>query len=463
MKPNEQHPVNPNRILFVLCMAAFLVPFMGSSINLALPKIGEVFLLKSIALTWISTSYLITTAIFQMPMARLADLIGRRRVFILGVLIFSVTSVLSGFSTSGEMLIVFRAVAGIGSAMMFGTNMAILSSIFPPHKRGRALGINTAVVYASIALGPFLGGLITHHLGWQSIFFVSAAIGVLVIVCSFVFFNEEWRVAKGEKFDWIGSFAYGIALFGVIFGFTKLPSVVGMLCIVGGFLFFRLFILQENRCKYPLFNIHLFKHNKVFVFSSSAALINYAATFAIGFILSLYLQYIRGFDARHAGLILVVQAAVQSIMALLSGRLSDRISPSKLATSGMLTIVVGLTGLLFLAADTPMWFIITLLVIMGLGFGIFSSPNTNVIMSSVEKKNYGQASATTGTVRLIGQALSMGIASMVISLKIGNQKITETVYPQFMESVHIMFLIFIALCIIGVFASMVSRKKQKLN
>jgi EmrB/QacA subfamily drug resistance transporter len=459
MNFQEQRTINPNRVLFVLCMAAFLVPFMGSSINLALPQIGEDFSLKSVAMTWISTSYLITTAIFQMPMARLSDLMGRRRVFILGVLIFSITSCLSGFSVSGSMLITFRALSGIGSAMMFGTNMAILTSVFPAHQRGRAFGVNTAVVYASIASGPVLGGLITHYLGWQSIFFVSAIVGLLVVVCAFIFLDEEWTVAKGEKFDWLGSFAYGVALFGIIFGFTKLPSAVGIICIAAGSVFCWLFTMQENRSKSPLFNLLLFKRNKVYVFSSSAALINYAATFAIGFILSLYLQYIRGFDARHAGLVLVVQAAIQAVVALVSGRLSDRISPFKLATTGMLVIVIGLTGWFFLTVATPMWMIVTLLIIMGLGFGIFSSPNTNVIMSSVEKKDYGQASATTGTVRLIGQALSMGIASMVISLKMENQKITEAVYPQFMESIHIMFLIFILLCVIGVFASMVSRKK----
>ncbi|MCL2511094.1 MAG: MFS transporter [Bacteroidales bacterium] len=456
MKPQ----VNPNRILFVLCMASFLVPFMGSAINLALPVISEELSLKSIAITWILTSYLITTAIFQMPLARLSDLIGRRRVFILGVLIFSVTSCLCGFSTSGEMLIVFRALSGIGSAMMFGTNMAILTSIFPSHQRGKALGITTAVVYASIASGPFLGGLITHYLGWQSIFFVSALAGLLVVVCALIFLDEEWIVSKGEKFDWLGSFAYGIALFGLIFGFTKLPSIAGVVWIATGGICFWLFTLQESRCKFPLFNMQLFKHNKVFVSSSSAALINYAATFAIGFIISLYLQYIRGFDAQQAGLILVIQAVVQAIVAFFSGSLSDRISPSKLSTAGMFIIVVGLTGLLFLSIATPLWVIVTLLIIMGLGFGVFSSPNTNVIMSSVEKKHYGQASATTGTVRLIGQTLSMGIASMVISLKIGNQKITPDIYPQFMESIRIMFLVFIVLCIVGVFASMVSRKNE---
>ena len=464
MKFQEQQTVNhrtvnPNRILFVLCMAAFLVPFMGSSINLALPQIGENFSLKSIAITWISISYLITTAIFQIPLARLSDLIGRRRTFIMGVMIFSVTSCLCGFSVSGNMLITLRALSGIGSAMMFGTNMAILTSVFPQHQRGRALGINTSVVYASIAAGPFLGGLITYHLGWQSIFFFSAIVGLLVVVFALFFLEEEWIVSKGEKFDWIGSFTYGVALFGIIFGFTKLPSFVGVMCIAAGFIFFGIFTLQENRCTFPLFNIQLFK-NKVYLFSSLAALINYAATFAIGFILSLYLQYIRGFDAQKAGLFLVIQAAIQSVVALLSGRLSDSISPSKLATSGMLIIVVGLTGWSFLAANTPIWMIATLSVIMGLGFGVFASPNTNVIMSSVEKKHYGQASATTGTVRLIGQSLSMGIASMVISLKMGNRKITEDIYPQFMESVHIMFLIFIALCLIGVFSSMVSKKNS---
>jgi EmrB/QacA subfamily drug resistance transporter len=441
-------------------MAAFLVPFTSSSINLALPEIAKHFSLNAVTLTWISTAYLITTAMLQIPFAKIADLFGRKRIFILGVSIFSVGSVLCGFSTSGTALILFRIVSGIGSAMLFCTNIAILISIFPPEKRGKVLGINAVIIYLSLALGPFLGGIFTQHLGWHSIFFFCGFIGLIVIGLSFFFLHGEWAEAKGEKFDWIGSFIYGFSIFGIIFGFSKLPSTVGFICLFAGITGLFLFAFQENRCKYPVFNLKAFKENKVFLFSSLATLINYSATFAIGFMISLYLQYIRGFSPRIAGFILITQAVVQTVFSYFSGKYSDRISPFKLATCGMLLIVCGIIGLIFLTPEIPIIFLIGLLVLLGCGFGLFASPNMNIIMSSVEKKQYGQASAVNGTARLVGQSLSMGIAGMAIFSQIGNQKISPTVHTQLMNSIHITFIIFLFLCLLALYSSTVRGKKQ---
>jgi EmrB/QacA subfamily drug resistance transporter len=455
-----QEKTNKNSALFVLCLTAFLVPFMGSAINLALPKIGATFALQAISLTWISTSYLIITAIFQVPFARLADLAGRKKVFIAGVILFSVSNFLCGLAPSEFFLILFRVSSGLGSAMIFGTNMAILTSIFEPHERGRAIGINTSVVYFALASGPFLGGMIIHYCSWQSLFFIVGTLGVFVTAYSIMFFKGEWIESKGERFDYLGSIVYAVGLFGFIFGFSRLPRTDSFLWIVLGIFAFVIFILYELKHKQPVFNVRIFANNKIFSLSSVAALINYASTSAIAFMLSMYLQYIRGFNAQNAGFILIVQAIVQSIVALYAGRLSDKVSPAMLATSGMGIIVVGLVGLVFISVSTPIILLILLLFLLGVGFGLFSSPNTNVMMSSVEKKYLGQASATMGTMRLTGQAFSMGIAMMTLSLYMGNKVITPELYPNFMKSLHITFLICAVLCLAGTYASSFRTKKN---
>ncbi|MDL2231264.1 MFS transporter [Porphyromonadaceae bacterium OttesenSCG-928-L07] len=444
---------NARQGLVIVCIAAFLVPFMGSALNLALPEISETFSMKAITLTWLAIAYMISSAIFQIPFARIADIVGRKKIFIGGVLIFSLCTFLCGFAPNGEILIGLRFLSGIGSAMMSGTSIAILTALFPPQERGKALGINTAVVYAALAAGPFLGGTLTHYMGWQSIFFCCAGLGIIVLILSRIFLKGEWIEARGQKFDTVGTILYGVGLAAVIYGFSTLNSTIGLICLISGILAFILFVLYEKRHISPVFNVRLFSGNRVFTLSSLAALINYSATSAISFMLSLYLQYVRGLDANHAGIILISQACVQSVFSLIAGHLTTRFDSSRMATLGMIIIVLGLGGLIFLGIDTPYWILICLLILLGIGFGIFSSPNTNVIMGSVEKKDYNQASASTGTMRLTGMAFSMGIASMAISFGMGNEKIVPSLYPAFMQSMKITFSIFLVLCCIGIYAS----------
>ena len=452
--------MNKNSALLVLCLASFLVPFMGSAINLSLPQIGEAFSMKAVSLGWIATAYLITTAVFQVPFARLADLVGRKKIFIAGILLFGSAALLCGFAPSGTILIVLRAVSGLGCAMMFGTNMAILTAIFPPNERGKAIGINTSVVYAALASGPFLGGLLTYYWGWQSLFFSMGIFGFVVAIGALLFLKGEWVESKGERFDYTGSGIYAFGLCGLIFGFSKLPEIQAFAAIAIGTVAFVFFVLYELRDKQPVFNVRIFSGNKVFSLSCISALINYACTAATAFMLSLYLQYIRGFNALHTGRILIIQACVQCIVSIYAGKLSDKINPSFLATSGMTITAIGLIGLIFLTPDVSVTYIIVLIALLGLGFGMFSSPNSTIIMSSVDKKYYGQASATIGTMRLTGQAFSMGIAMMAISLHVGNRMITPELHPQFMQSLHISFEICAGLCLIGVYASSFRVKKN---
>jgi MFS family permease len=212
------------------------------------------------------------------------------------------------------------------------------------------------------------------------------------------------------------------------------------------------------RSKSPVLDMTLFRHNLVFSMSNLAALINYMATSAVTFLLSLYLQYIKALTPDVAGLVLIAQPVIMTVVSPVAGRLSDRIEPRVMASIGMGFTFAGLVMLAFLSFDTPIVYIIVSLVILGLGFGLFSSPNTNAVMSAVEKKYYGVASGTLGTMRTIGQTFSMGISLLIFSLFMGNQKISAQVFPQFLSGINILFILCAVLCLLGIFASLARGK-----
>jgi EmrB/QacA subfamily drug resistance transporter len=445
-------------VLAVVCLSTALVPFTGSSINLALPYIAEELSMNAIALSWVITSFLLSSAIFQIPMGRLGDMLGRKKLLIVGVILFTLASIACAFAFSGSQLIIARFIQGFAGAMLFGMNMAIITSVFPPNERGKALGINTAVVYFSIAAGPFFGGIITHYWGWHGIFLVTAGLGLLALFGIFRFLKGEWIDAKGEKFDRTGSVIYALGLSAIICGCSVLPSISGFLLVAAGIVIFIFFVYYEKHQEMPVFNINMFLQNRVFRMSSFAALINYSATFAIGFMLSLYLQYVKEFNAQQAGLILVVQPVIQTVISPLAGKWSDKADAGKIATLGMAIIVLCLLAMLFLRPETPLYRLIVILIVLGTGFALFSSPNVNMIMGSVENRFLGMASATTGTMRLTGQALSMGITMMMISVFVGKTQISHDIYPLFIKCMHYTFGIFVILCILGVYTSMVRNK-----
>lgn len=426
---------------------------MGSAMNLALPIIAKEFSLNAIFLSWIVSIFLLSSAILPVPFSKLADKTGRKKIFFIGVLIFLIATLYCGFSDSGVALLLGRLLQGIGASMMFATNMAILTSVFPPQERGKALGINTAVVYISLSSGPFIGGILTHYLGWRSIFFVTSAVGALVLLGIIFLMKDEWTEPEQKVFDWKGAILYGLGLSTLMYGFANLPDIASMGLLLVGIILLTLFVLYEKNIPYPVLAVRLFWENKVFGFASSASLINYAATYAISFLLSLYLQYIKGFDTQSAGLILIIQPIVQAIISPLAGRWSDKIDARYLATSGMAVIVIGLLLMLLLNPTTSIGLIIAISIIMGIGFGLFSSPNVNVIMGSIEKKHLGMASATTNTMRLAGQAMSMGVTMMIISMVVGKVKITDDVLPQFMTAIHTIFIVMAVLCCLAVYTS----------
>lgn len=448
-------------VLLVATLASFLTPFMGSSINIALPSIGAHFHMDAVLLSWAATAYLLAAAIFLVPFGRLADIYGRKTVFTLGMVIYTFASLLLAFSPTAIFLVAFRAVQGLGSAMIFGTGVAMLVSVYPPAQRGRALGINVAAVYLGLSLGPFLGGLLTGYFGWQSVFLLNVPLGLIVIAVTRWKLKSEWAEARGEKFDLAGSLIYGAGLVALMYGFSLLPGSRGFWLIGAGIVGILAFVAWEMRTASPVLDINLFRRNTVFALSNLAALINYSATFAVTFLLSLYLQYPKGLTPQAAGLILLTQPAVQALLSPVAGRLSDRIAPRTIASLGMAVTTAGLIVLAFIDQNSATSFIVASLIVLGVGFGLFSSPNTNAIMNSVDRRTYGVASGIVGTMRLTGQMFSMGIAMLLIAIFVGRVEIAPERYPALMRSLQVAFTVFAALCFAGIFASLARGKARQ--
>lgn len=447
--------------LIVTTMSSFLTPLALATVNVALPSIGRQFSMHAILLSWVPVAYILSAAIFLVPLGKIADIYGRKRIFIVGTYIFTVASFLIGISFNPEMIIACRVLQGIGAAMLFGTGIAILSSVFPPGERGRVLGINVSAVYLGLSLGPFLGGLLTQHLGWRSIFFFNCPAGFIIILLTLKRLKGEWAEAKGESFDFIGSVIYSIMLLSLMYGFSRLPSGTGITLIFIGVAVLICFILWEKRTKNPLIDVVLLMTNRVFTMSNIAALINYSATFAIGFLLSFYLQHIKSLTPQAAGFVLMAQPMVQAILSPLAGRTSDRVEPRIVASTGMAVTAIGLFLLGFLNDTTGLLYTVTCLIVLGLGFALFSSPNSNAIMSSVKNKHYGVASSMLATMRLLGQLFSMGIAMFIFAIYIGRVEIIPRYYPSLMKSINTAFIIFGILCVGGVFISLIRGNLRK--
>ncbi len=310
-------------LLIVGILVSFLTPFVRSSINLALPALATEFDLSAVFLTWISTVYLLVNAILYIPFGRIGDIYGRKRIFQYGLIIFTVSSFISAFSTSGEMFLIFRILQAVGNAMIFANLNAMISSAFPINERGKAFGLTSMGVFVGLIVGPILGGAITQMVGWRTLFYLDTIIGIIAAY-AITRFKHDWIDAKGEKLDVIGSFILGLSLISIIYGFSNLNNKYGLFLVIAGIIGLSLFYLVEKRVTYPLINLSLF-NSKSFTFGNITAFINYGAFVSIGFILTLYLQYLKGYGPLTAGLIVSIQSIMMVLVSPFAGRLADKI------------------------------------------------------------------------------------------------------------------------------------------
>jgi EmrB/QacA subfamily drug resistance transporter len=452
--------IDKRAILVIVSLSSFLTPFSGSSFNLALPSIAAEYSLDAISMSWASLAYLLASAMFLIPFGRLADMYGRKKVFLTGIILFTASSTLLGLFPSSSTLVAFRALQGIGSSMIFGTSLAILVSVSAPQDRGRMLGISVAAVYIGLSAGPYIGGFLTKNFGWRSIFMVNVIIGLIVIFLILTKLTTEWMISNGSRFDLIGSLVFSLMLLSLMYGMSKLPDSSAIIPILIGLLFIIIFIYIERKVENPVLDLSIFIQNRSYSLFNIAALINFSATFSLTFLLSLYLQYIKGLDPQQAGTILMASPIIQAIVSPIAGRLSDNIQPSKIAAIGMAITGTALAPLALLNNSTSIIYIIVCLLVLGGGLALFSSPNTNAIMGSVDSNLLGVASSTVGTMRLTGQMLSQGIAMTLIAINLGSASIVPELYDNLLISIRSTFAVFFLLCLIGTFSSYLGSKMK---
>jgi len=454
------HSIQTGRVsgpatLMVVCLVQFLTPFLMSSVAVALPAVGDHFNTGAVHLGLVEVVFILAVSLFLLPAGKLGDIYGRKRIFLTGTLVLGMSAFFSVFSTGIEVFILFRFVQGIGAAMITGTSLAILSSVFPSNRRGKAMGMAVASVYLGVSAGPVVGGLLIVQLGWQWIFYFTAGIGGATFLLTLAWLRAEWRDAWDQPFDTAGSLLYILSLFVMVFGMINLASGVlyGLTALAGaaGLL---AFLRSEYGKRFPVLDVRLILSNRVLAFSNMATFINYAASFGLTFFFSLYLQYVKGMDPQITGFILVSQPALQAVLSPLAGSLADKIKPAWLSTVGMALCAAGLAIAVGVDAGTGYLGIILILGIMGIGFALFSTPNMLTVMGCVQSKDYGTASSLVSTMRTLGMLGSMTVVTLIFSVHMGDRAVTPETWPVFLSGMHLAFVIFSVLSIVGICFSM---------
>ena len=455
---------NP-RILAAAMITSFMTTFMSSALNLSVPALESYFHVSAAAISWIVSSYTISVAAMSLPFGKIADITGRRKIFLTGIAGFGILSVISIFAPGIALLITFRALMGCCGAMIFATNNAILISSYPPEMRGKVLGYSVAATYIGLTAGPVAGGILNSTLGWRSIFALSAVISAAAFGAAFRTPSADADASHGkpEKLDITGAVLYIAAITSSLYGLTNLDEgAVSVLILAAGTAALIIFFLHESgwekRGSDPVMNVSMFRNSRTFTFSNLAALLNYASTFAISYTMSIYLQVILGIPSARAGLLLITMPAVQALFSPLTGSLSDRVRPSVLASSGMGLCAATLIMFSRLSGHTSLVYIITALCITGFGFALFSSPNTNAILSCVSREDYGVANSIIATMRTFGQSSGMAIVSVITSLYLGSNSLEASPASDILAMMHTAFLVFAGLCIAGLFFSLARDK-----
>jgi len=439
--------------LTMVLLNAFTTPLMLSGVNVALPSIATDLSMSAVMMSWIPMAYLMASAMFVLIFGRLADMVGRKRVFLIGISSVIITSLIAAFAVNSTMLIAGRFLQGMSAAMLYATQVAIVSSVFPPEKRGRAIGLTISTIYLGLTIGPAIGGYVIDSFGWRASFLMHIPLAIIVFIIGTRFVKGDWRSDERGRFDLFGALIYIFSILLICIAVSSLPRLFSFILLGLSLLGFTFFFLFENAHKHPILNVSLFFTNRIFTFSCLASLIIYTATFANVVQVSLYLQYLKGLSATTAGIIMMCQPLTMALFSPLAGRLSDKVEPRYLATTGMAISCGGLLLLSNLQVGSSIDYLIAALVITGFGFSLFSSPNVSAIMGSVEKRSLGSANGVVATMRIFGQMTSMALVTLVFALMLGSVEIQTSNYQELEKAIRLIFTLAACLCLPGLYFS----------
>lgn len=421
----RDHPSARWSALALVAISSFLTPLSLSGTIVAIPAIAEGLNANAVYVSWLPAAFLIANLISLLPAGRLADLYGRKKLFLTGGVLFVITSMLAGLSQSIEQLLLLRVAQGIAAAMFFSTGMAIVTSVFRHGGRGTAMGLVVACVYLGLSFGPLLGGIITDLFGWRWVFFGMAPFMLVSIALTLLKLKGEWRNETPHPVDWLGAALFAAYILLLFYGLTHLPRPLGWLGMVTAAGVLMLFVNQTRRAKYPLVNIKLVLQNRLLSRSIMAAVFMYAGNFSLIFLLSLYLQISVGMTPSEAGQIMMTQAIFMAFMAPLAGKLSDHLPSRGIATLGCLVTATGGALLFTIQPDSPLWHFVVALAVSGIGFGLFSTPNNNSALGSVPEEKLGIVSGIVNVARLKGQMIGTSLLSLMLSLYFGSAQINR--------------------------------------
>ena len=441
-------------VLVMVLLNGFATPLMLSSVNVALPDMADALALSAISLSWVQMIYLMASAMFVMQFGSLADRLGRKRVFLYGTGAVVVTSVLAALSVNGTMLLSARFLQGAASAALAATQVALVSSVFAQKERGQMIGLLVASIYIGLAAGPLIGGFVIDAVGWRWVFLLQIPLALVVLVLGIWRVPGEWAAQSRSPYDAVGSIGYSFAILLLCLAVSRMPALDGFVLLLAGVLCMTYVVRHALRSPAPFWDMRLFFSNRVFSMSCGASLIMYSATYANVVLISLFLQYLKGIPASQAGMIMMVQPLTMAVLSPLAGRLSDRLEPRLLASCGMAVTALGLASLASLTSSSSLTAMVLALLLTGVGFSLFSSPNVNAIMSSVEPRLMGSASGAVATMRLLGQLTSMVLVTLMLTLLLGDATITTEQYPQLERSIRLSLGLAALLCVPGIAMSL---------